>query len=224
MRQIVPIILLSAAAGLSAAEYVNPKFDAAQHPIRKVLLLPAQIQIVKNGIKGAEPMSRESDEAAQSLTAQIVQQLEAAKVTVLPNPFTEEALKQNEALQTALTRLQGKYDTLSRQLHSKPGDVRKSRFTLTDEVSSLGPAADADALIFIRGAGNIPTGGKKAFALAVPGMMTWTQIRTYVALADARTGDIIAIIKLLHLGDFRARPDQVWKRSLTDSFKKLPLR
>lgn len=222
LKSILPILLLAAVAGSAgAAVYVNPKFTPKERPVRKVLLLPAQVQLTKSGMKGAEGMAKESEELAQQITALIVKQLEARKVTVLPNPFTEEALKQNEELQATLTRVQNKYDTLSAQLQAKPKEVRKGRYSLGDEVATLRPAADADAIVFIRGAGTVLTGGKKAFGILVAGPKANT-IRTFVSVVDSKSGDVLAIVNFIRAGSFQDKTDKVMGKTLANSFKKIP--
>ena len=204
-----------------AREYVSPKFRPRERPVRKVLVLPPQVQMTKDGMKGQEGMAKESEQMAEQIMALIVKQLEGRNVRVMPNPFTEEALKNDEELQAALLKIQNKYDTISTQLHSKPKDVRKARYTIGDEVATLGPAAEADAIVFIRGSGSVLTGGKKAFGLLVQGHFGNT-IRTFVSFADSRSGDILAIVDFQKGGDFQKNSEKIMSKTLTNSFKKIP--
>lgn len=214
------VFLLAASPnGLRAAEYVNAKFTPKEHAIRKVLLLPAQIQLTKSGMKGSEGMAKESEEMAGQIMAVVIKHLEARKVTVLANPFTEEALKSNEEMRSAVMKVQAKYDTVSAQLHSKPKEVRAGRYTLGDEVSTLGPAAEADAIVFIRGNGTVLTGGKRLFGALVTGASADT-IHTYVTFADAKSGEVLAIVNILKAGDLESR--KLMSKTLTKSFKKIP--
>jgi hypothetical protein len=215
-------LVLTLAGAMFGEEFVNSKYAKPDRPIRTVLLMPAEVQVMKSGVKGSESMTTESDAFGQRITQMLVQQFAAAKVHVLPDPFSTDALKQNNELQTALTRLQNKYDTLSRQLHAKSADVRRGRYSLGDEVSTLGPAGEADLIVFIRGGGAIPTSSKKTL-----GWLTWSPsmntVRLYVSLVDARSGDIVAIIKINRAAGLQVKTDGVVARALAESFKKLPL-
>lgn len=218
---VVPALLLAAFSNVAgAAEYLNPKFTPKEHPVKKVLLLPAEIQLTKSGMKGAEGMAKESEALAEQITALITKELGTVNVTVLPNPFTEESLKQNEELQAALTRIQNKYDTLSTQLHSKPKDVRKGRYSLGDEVATLRPAENADAVIFIHGRGTVLTGGRRAFGALVTGGV-YDTIRVYVSFADPKTGEIRAVVSFLRAGNFQKKTEKVMGKTLANSFKKI---
>jgi hypothetical protein len=211
--------------------YVSPKFVPKEYPLRTVLLLPAQVHLTKSGMKGKEGMARESEAFAEQLTALIAAQLEARNVKVVPNPFTEQALKGNEELRATLTRLQNNYDTLAVQLHAKPKDVRKGRYSLGDEVATLGPGANADAIVFIRGIGRVVTGGKKALSLAaavgaaaVGGPLSPDRdtIRTFLTFANSKNGDVLAIVDFVRAGNFQEKTDQVMGKTLSNSLKKIP--
>jgi hypothetical protein len=238
----VPFLLMAAIGNIaSAAEgwirrpcvsYVSPKFVPKEYPVRTVLLLPAQVQLTKSGIKGKEGMAWESAAFAEQLMALIATQLEARNIKVVPNPFTEQALRENEELRATLTRLQNKYDTLAVQLHAKPKDVRKGRYSLGDEVATLGPGANADAIVFIRGIGRVVTGGKKALSLAAAvggavggfpvGSPDGDSIRTFLTFANSKTGDVLAIVDFVRAGNFQEKTDQVMGKTLSNSLKKIP--
>jgi hypothetical protein len=216
------VLLLCAVGRVAvAAEYVNPKFKSGGQPVKTVLLLPAQVELTKSGMKGAEGMAKESEQMTEKITVLITQQLQASGVTVLPNPFTEEAFKSDSDMQATLNRLQNKYDTMATQLHSKPKEVRKGRYSLGDEVSTLAPAAKADGIVFIRASGTVLTGGKKAFGWMVTGQVSDT-IHTFMTLVDAKSGDVIAVVNCLRAGNFQEKTDKVMGKTLANSFKKLP--
>lgn len=220
-RSALLFVLLAAMPIVAAArEYINPKFSSAELTVRTVLLLPAEVQLTKVGIKGSEGMAKESEDLAAKITAVIIERLKQRGVNVLPNAFTEEALKNNEEMQATLTKLQNKYNTLATQLHRSPKDVKKGRFTLTDEVATLGPAAQADAIVFVRASGSILTGGKKAFGILVAGAKSNT-IQTYLSIVDSKTGNVLAVVTLARAGGFQTKTDKAFGKGLTNSFKKM---
>lgn len=222
----VPILFLVATGNIAGApEYLSPKFIPKEHPIRKVVLLPAQVHLTKKGFRGKEGMAKESDVFAEQLTALIGKQLEARDVQVVPIPFTEEAIEKNAELRATLTRLQNKYDTLGVQLHAKPKDVSKGRYSLGDEVATFGPGADADAIVFVRGTGTVQA-GKKPPAWASRGSLIFVKgvdvIRTFVSIVSSNNGDVLAIVDLTSHVNFQTdAADRAIAKTLANSLKKI---
>jgi hypothetical protein len=229
--RILPILLLTASWDVAtAAEYVNPTLVSKEYPVRKVLLLPARVRLTRRGMKGKEGMARESDALAGKMDALVAKELRARNIDVLPNPFTAEALKNSDDLRATLTRLQTRYDTLAVQLHARPKDVRHGRYSLGDEVATLGPGAEADVIVFIRGIGEVVTRGKKAFSLAVavapvagPDV---DNIRTFLTFASSKNGDVLAVVDIVRSGlrarNFQEKTDEVIGKPLNNSLKKIP--
>jgi hypothetical protein len=135
----------------------------------------------------------------------IVKALDKRKIRVLPNGFAEKALKNNEELQTVLERPQTRYNTVSQQLHAKPRDVRKSRSNVGDEVAALRPAAEAGAVVFVRGSGTVLTGGKRTFGRLGDGG-TSNRVQVVVSFADARPGTFWPSWKSSGMAIFGRRP------------------
>lgn len=213
---------VDAGASTRGREYVNPKLKSKERPVRTAVILPAQMELTRLGMKGTEGMTKESEALAEALTGMLVKQLRDRGVDVLASPFTEEALKQNEDLRAAVARVQAKYDGLSTQLHKKPKDVAKGRFTLGDEVADLVPAARADTLVFVRGRGTVLTGGKKAFGILVAGAKS-SSLRCYVTLVDSKSGEVLSLVDLMTLGEYLEKPEKAMEKPMTKCFKKIPL-
>jgi hypothetical protein len=227
LSRAVPILLLIAMGNIAdAAEYLSPKFIPKEHPVRKVVLLPAQVRLTKSGIKGKEGMAKESDVFAEHLTSLIGKQLEARGVQVALIPFAEQAIDKNEELRATLTRLQNKYDTLAVQLHAKPKDVSKGRYSLGDEVATLRPGADADAIVFVRGTGTVQA-GKKPPAWASGAALSFGKgsdvIRTFVSIVSSNSGDVLAIVDFTSHVNFQTdAADRAIAKTLDNSLKKVP--
>ena len=212
----------NAAAVSRAKQYLHPKVKSREYSIKSVLIVPPRVELMRLGIKGSEGMSKESDALAEMLLGMVVKQLEDRKVRILPNPFGQETLAKDEELAATLARVQGRYDSVATQLHKKPKDVQKARFSLGDEVANLGPARNADALVFLRGSGNVLTGGKKAFGWLVTGQ-TRNMLTFYVSFVDSKTGELLCIMTVFAMGDYAGKPDKTMGKTLTKSFSKLPL-
>jgi hypothetical protein len=201
------------------AQHLHPRLKSKEHTINKVLVLPPQVELNKLGMKGSEGMGKEAEELSERLFALVTKELQARKVEILPNPFTGQ---QTDEAKYALANLQGKYDSVKVQMLKKPKDITKGRFSLGDAVSEYQPGASADTLAFIRGAGTVLTGGKKAFGWLVAGPKS-SGFGGHVAFVDARKGDVLALAGFLSSGDVVQKTEEALRPPMLKSFKKLPL-
>lgn len=78
---------------------------------------------------------------------------------------TQTVSDDGEATKCRIADAQQRYDALLPKMLKKTKDIKKGRFTLGDEVSSLAPNDDVDALIFVRAIGSGFTKGRTAFSL-----------------------------------------------------------
>jgi hypothetical protein len=202
--------------------YYSRRLAPKEHPVRKVLVLPAYVQLTKSSLKGKLGMTAQAEPLAARITAFVGQALRNRQVEVLPDPFTEESLERDEELRGTLTRLQGHYDALSAQLHAKPKEVRKSRYSLGDEVATLRPAEPADAIVFIRGTHTVMTGGKTALNMFGHGEDLTKTNRTILSFADAKSGEILAYVQVMTMGDLINQPEKTLGKPLAKLLKKIP--
>ena len=217
-RKVVALTLLLPFLALSAVatDYVNPKLKAHEATVKVAAVLPAHVDIQKHGVKGVSGMGQEADDAARQVTFEVGKALSNRGVTV-ENPFTEEALKNNEDLRLAMADVQQRFDQVEPQLFKKEKDVKKGRFTLGDSVTVLNPTGKIDAFVIVRSLGAKETKSKAFMTGGLVGMALSGEadFRTRVAIVDAKKGDI------LFVGDFVSRglpSDKVYEHS----FKNVP--
>ncbi|HUE83767.1 MAG TPA: hypothetical protein VMM84_16820 [Pyrinomonadaceae bacterium] len=138
LLSIVSILtILPFAIGPVTAQHLHPKLKKKEKQIRSVLILPAKVELTKTGMKGGEGMMEESENVAEALPGLVAAALQKQGFTVLESPFTSENLDGNNDLRFILAEIQNSYDVLGQQLHRKPKDVKKGRFTLGDEVTKV---------------------------------------------------------------------------------------
>jgi hypothetical protein len=163
-------------------------------------------------------MSKEADEwtvKMEEVVLALIREAGAETFPAIPDAQASESAKES------LLRVTQKYDTVSAQLHKKPGGVRKGRYTLGDEVALLPCSAKADALLFLHSSGRILTGGKKAFGALVGGQ-AFSIARLYMAFVDARSGEVLAFTKITRGGDkFRKDPESVYRTVLLKDYEKM---
>lgn len=226
MRKRLSLILafLCILAAQSFAQKLNPKI-AKQHQINRIVILPAKVSIVKVGIKGTEPMEKETAEAKPLFEKTIAKVFQEKKFVVLEGDFKPETLEGNEKMKYALADLQTNFDELNLKISKKNKDIEKGRFSLGDQVLLVNQDDQADAFVFIRAAGQRSTKGKKAFALLmlspVAAMLAFPMCRIQMTMVDARSGEVLAQATAITLGDVIKNTDKALTKPLTNSWKKL---
>jgi hypothetical protein len=199
------------------AQLVNGRMKAEHRQIRSVLILPPVISLHRSGLKSNDGLPDEADRVAATVSAAIAEELKIRGVALLPNPGTG-----TDEDKYAVADLQRKYDTVSVQLLRKPHGLEKGRYSLGDGVSAWRPAAQADALLFVRGSGTLLTTDKKAFNAVIlrPANSTFY---AHVAFVDARTGELLALSKFHFWRDVTAKSEESIRPAIRDVFVDLPL-
>ena len=172
------------------AQFEHPDLKSGKAVVKNVVILPPNVRIVKNGVKAVEEMTAESRALELALEPLIAGGLNSRHCDVNDKAFSNDALEKDSDLKYAVADLQKKFDEMLPQLERKPKDIRKGRFTLGDDVAKLNPGGTADALVFVRGHGQIVTGGK-AFLTAMAHTYTGSFAVYQIAVVDARTGAVL---------------------------------
>lgn len=217
--------VLSLSIGAAATPgwtYMHPKLASGEVEVHSACVMPAEGKLSKLGMKGGEGMSKESEAWSAVLETVVETHLKGAGVEVLPSGMSQQELERNEELQQTVLKLQAKYDSMSAQLEKHPKDTRKARFTVGDEVALLPCTAKADTLVYVHGQGRVLTGGKKAFGLLVAGPSSSTAFLT-LALVDAKSGDILAYMRLLNNGKFVDDSEKAYGKRLDKMFKQMKI-
>ncbi len=215
--RIAAIFLFFMLPGTLAAQYEHPDLKSGKKKIVNVVVLPPSANLVKSGMKGAEPLVAEGQEMAQGLSSVLMGILADKGFHTLQDSISPAALDQNPNLKYALSDLQSRYDKTQVLLSKHPKDVRKGRFTLGDEVANFTPGAAADALIFVRANGVLPTAGLKTFVIVTGMGYTRNYARLGISVVDAQTGMVLYFVDPNVYGNFIAKPDSM-KESIEKSF------
>jgi hypothetical protein len=213
-------VMFTAAVLPSAAraQFLHPKVAKKETTIRKVVVLPAKVEIVRDSMKGPEGMAAESEAVSERVAKMVSDALSNKQVTTLSGPVS--VTGEGDAQQKyTVADIQSRYDDLLPKIMKKRSDVKKARFTMGDEVLNLNLDKNADAIVFIRGKGQKQTSGKTAFRLFVGGMPAFLQVN--IAIVDARTGEVLLYTDGLITGDPTANEGSL-RHAITKSLKKLP--
>ena len=199
-------------------QFLHPKIKSKEITIRRVVVLPAKVNVVRDSMKGPEGMAAESDELSKRVEAMVDEVL--AKKKRIATISTAAPAGEDDAQQKYnIADFQTKFDELLPKIMTKRSDVKKGRFSMGDEVLNLNVDKGVDAVVFIRGAGKKLTSGKTAFRLLVGGTPAYLMLQ--IGIVDARTGEVLLYTDPGLVGDPTTAVDRL-RKALEKGFKKLP--
>ena len=211
------VVFLTASHSVHA-QFLHPKIQKKETTIRRVVVLPAKVNVVRDSMKGPEGMAAESDDLSARV-AEMVAEVLSKKKNVTTLPATAASAEADAQQKYNVADFQTKFDDLLPKIMKKRSDVKKGRFSMGDEVLNLNLDSGADAVVFIRGEGKKLTGGKTAFMLLVGGVPAY--LRLQIGIVDARNGEVLLYTDPIFPGDPTTAVDRL-RKALEKGFKKLP--
>jgi hypothetical protein len=156
-------------------------------------MMPPQGHLTKIGFKGAEGMTKESEAWAVALEALVESRLKSDGIAInsAANPLSSGA--SDDEIDRVISQVQEKIHTLLPLMIKKPGQIAKSAYTLGDQVGMLPCSENSDILVFVQGDGQVLTAGRATMTFAVGGVAEGATV--FVTMADAKTGEIVGLIK-----------------------------
>ena len=219
-RSIVLIVLLTVCGSHQVhAQFLHPKIQSKETTIRRVVVMPAKVNVVRDSMKGPEGMAAESDELSKRVETMVAEVLSKQKHVTTLSTTTAGSTDGDAQQKYNVADFQTKFDDLLPKIMKKRSDVKKGRFSMGDEVLNLNLDKGADAVVFIRGEGKKLTSGKTAFRMLVGG--TPAYLRLQIGIVDARNGEVLLYTDPIFTGDPTTAVDRL-RKALEKSFKKLP--
>lgn len=200
--------------------YESPKLTSGEFRIRSACMMPAEGKLVKLGMKGGEGMTRESDAWSSTLQTVVESHLKSAGVQILSAADPLNSGASEDELHQLLLEVHDKYQSEAAQIDKDPKDLRKARYTLGDGVAQLPCAATSDVLVFAEGQGSELTGGRKTFGL-LTGTPSTPMAWLVLTLADAKTGEVLAFVRLFNNGAFVNDSEKAYGHALDKQFRKI---
>ena len=215
------LVVLLTVSGLDQvnAQFLHPKIKSKETIIRRVVVLPAKVNVVRDSMKGPEGMAAESDELSKRVETMVAEVLSKQKHVTTLTTTAAGSTDGDPQQKYNVADFQTKFDDLLPKIMKKRGDVKKGRFSMGDEVLNLNLEKGADAVVFIRGEGKKLTSGKTAFRLLVGG--TPAYLRLQIGIVDARNGEVLLYTDPIFAGDPTTAVDRL-RKALEKGFKKLP--
>jgi hypothetical protein len=214
---LAPALFLCATAW---AQFEHPDLKSGKIVVKSAIILQPNVRIVKSGVKSTEELMDESHLIENALPPLIGSVLQERKCAVNDKALAAEVVEKDNDLKYAVADLQKQFDEIFPNLRKKPKDIRKGRFTMGDEVAKLNPGGAVDALVFVRGFGQINTGGK-VFLSAMAGVSANNATAYHIVVVDARNGTILYYGVALQGGNPASHPDGS-RKSIERSFKNFP--
>jgi hypothetical protein len=214
-------LLWSASLARAQWPHVNEKLTAGRVVIHQAVLLSAEVKFERIGTRGSEGSITEADQIAAAFYSSVAKELALRGVNVLPNPLDQ---ARDDAARFAIADLQAKYNNVATQVRRKPNRVAKGRFTLGDRVALFEPGAAADVLVFMRGAGYLPTPGRNAISLATWGFAgVGPGFRGEIAFVHAKTGEVLVFLRFFRRRDMTKDADDRFAQSVREALHDVPL-
>ena len=210
------VLMIAALSPDAHAQFLHPKITSKQVTVRKVVILPAKVEVVRDSMKGPEGMAAESEELSGRVEKMVTEVLANQKHI---NTLTVSTSGGDPQGKYTVADIQAKFDDLLPKVLKKRKDVKQGRFSMGDEVLNLNLDKSADAIVFIRGRSQKLTSGKKTFQLLVGGMPAYLMMQ--IAVIDAHTGDVLVYSDPIFAGDPTTAVDRL-RSALEKGFKKFP--
>jgi hypothetical protein len=173
--------------------YTQRKVSSGKFPIHSACMMPPQGHLTRVGVKGAEGMTKESEAWAGSLEALVESRLKSDGLAInsATNPLSTGASQ--DEIGRVISQVQEKLGSLTPLMNKKPGRIAKSAYTLGDQVGTLPCSENSDILVFVQGEGQVLTAGRATMTFVVGGPAEGATV--FVTMADAKTGEIVGLIK-----------------------------
>src|ERR1700676_2391166 len=165
-------------------EFLSKKMK--ERIVGTALVMPAQVHIVKAGMRGREEMLSQADRVSVALVQAVLKCL--AEKGIRPTaalPGDTDAGSGDSPAE--ISGLQQKFDSMSVQMMSHPKDIEKDRFTMGDDMPGMISSGNSNLVVFIRANGGAETKGK-GFAyngVAAALLFSRTMIDVTVTIVDA---------------------------------------
>jgi hypothetical protein len=209
------IVIVCSVAAHASSFYVQRKIESRQFPIRSACFMPPAAQLTRLGMKSAEQMVKESNDWADALQLLVESRLNSDGIAInaAADPLSSGA--SDAEIQQVISQIQQKYEAISPLMDKKPGEIAKSAFTLGDQVAMLPCSATSDVLVFVTGAGTAATESREAVSGLIGGPTSGAIF--IVSMADAKTGEILGLIRIRLVGDFLSSAQDAFGQPLDDN-------
>jgi hypothetical protein len=132
------LVILLAVSGSQTvhAQFLHPKVKSKETTIRRIVVMPAKVNVVRDSMKGPEGMAAESDELSARVEAMVIEVL-SKKKQVSTLPATAGSAEGDPQQKYNVADFQTRFDELLPKIMKKRNDVKQGRFSMGEEVLNL---------------------------------------------------------------------------------------
>jgi hypothetical protein len=170
-------------------------------------------------------MAKESDDWSTALQSLVETHLKTAGVQLLQASDRLDSGASDDEIRQVILGLDQKYGEIATTLNKRPKDIAKARYTIGDDAALLPCSAKSDVLVFVRGEGQVTSGGKKMMGAFIGGSSNTSYATLVLTMTDAKTGEILAFSKMTNAESFGEkfvdRADNVYGKALDHQLERL---
>ena len=184
------VVFLVVTTQISAKSYFHPNLRSKKGrsaAIRRVLIMPPQVDARKTGWKGVEVLHEEGLKLAEVMRRVVENGLRDREFRFTPSPFSAGQTNADPERLYAMANLQQAYDRVFGVLAQRPEGVKAGRHSLGHEIGRWLYDSPADTLAFIRA--------------AVHKDRREYRLRCWLGLVHVRTGDVLFYSEVESDGD-----------------------
>jgi hypothetical protein len=174
--------------------WAQRKITSGKFPIHSACMMPPQAHLTRIGMKGAEGMSKESEDWAVALEGMVESHLKSDGIAISSASIPLSSGASDNEIRSVISQIQQKFSSVSPLIRKKSGGIGKSAYTLGDQVGMLPCSENSDILVFVQGVGRVVTQGRASMALLIGGPAEDAVL--LVTIADAKTGEIVGFIQV----------------------------
>ncbi|MEK7813013.1 MAG: hypothetical protein AAB296_04565 [Candidatus Desantisbacteria bacterium] len=183
----------------------HPAYLEKKGVIKKIAVMPPEATVyLVTATEGNKVMHDVSLQVENVLLSEIENLVKEKKIVYQHVRLTEEDLGKEPDLKFELTKVQEKFTQINQEILNK-ARTKEINYSIGSDINQFADRADADALIFIRGAGFKKSAGQvtkdifKAIAIGIAtagvvqpsGNYTHYAQELQIAIVDGDTGDIL---------------------------------
>lgn len=192
--------LLATLAGCTTMVRQHPEFEARRGEIRRVGVMPTEVTVVRDVLKGQDERLRELEcSIAEDMSRAVAAELGSHGLEARRIVADERLLVEFPDLRFELTQLQESYDEELAEAYAGPEIGKAAAMSYEASIGpQVNPVADvvgADALMFTRVEGYKRSGGHVAKDVVIAGLTGYAvadeQLVLQGCLVDGVTGDVL---------------------------------
>jgi hypothetical protein len=194
------------------SSWSQKKVSSRKFAIHSACMMPPQGRLTRIGMAGSEGMTKESEAWAATLETLVESQLKSDGLAITSSTDPISSGASSADIGNVIAQVKEKLNSVSTLMFKKAGQISKSAYTLGDQVGMLPCSEKSDILVFVQGVGQVLTENRAAVTFLAGGPAQDAVV--FITMADAKTGEILGLIKMYPGDGFPENTDQAFGMQL----------